>query len=164
MIRTFSRLTTLFGAGLVAAAFAFAGLLWPVILIMVFFIFWGIALTRGWDWVHSPCLVIIFCIDAFGLFLGLSSILLFTGAFLSLAGWDLADLSPRLRFTGSTDDLRGLQNRHLLRLGLTLALGLGLVLVAVNLKFHIGFGWVAIISLLAALGLGKMVSSLLKIN
>jgi hypothetical protein len=119
--------------------------------------------------VNSFALFIVFCLAALGLLLdpsaGLGASLMpaavYAGVILCLAGWDLADFASRLRLANPEDDTSDLQRRHFLRLGLTLAVGAGLVLLAANLQFHLSFGWMAVLALLAAWGLGVLIKRLL---
>jgi hypothetical protein len=157
-------LSTLFGVGLVAAEFVPEGPLWAILPLTVFIVFWLIVYSRHWEWVINLGLLLVFGLAALGLLLGHSPVVLFAGIFLSLAGWDLAAFSSRLHLGGTNSDLHTLPRRHFLLLGLCLAAGTGLVLFALNLKFNIPFGWMILCALLAALGLGKLISSLLKIE
>jgi hypothetical protein len=157
-------LTTLFGTGLVAAAFVPEGPLWVLVPLTVFFVFWLIVYSRHWEWVTNLGLLLVFGSAALGLLLGHSPVVLFAGIFLSLAGWDLAAFSSRLHLGGTNSDLHALPGRHFLLLGICLAAGTGLVIFALNLKCNIPFGWMILCSLLTALGLGKLISSLLKIE
>lgn len=162
MTRALSLAATLAGAGLGAAAYLSAGLTWPAGALFVLFLLWAVGVSRRWDWVHTPALYLVFGGAAAGLFLDLNPVLLFAGAFLSLAGWDLANFSARLRLAGPGADAAGLQSRHFLRLGLALGFGAAAVLAALGLHLRLSFGWAAALSLLAALGLGRLVRSLLK--
>ena len=75
-----------------------------------------------------------------------------------LLGWDLSDFARRLSYAAPTDDIRGMEGRHLARAGVVAALGFGLAWLSVvvrieRLPFEIAVGLV----FLAALGLTRLV-------
>lgn len=162
MVRILAILSVLSGAGLVAATFSINGM--PVIFISlgVFYTLWLIAFFRRWGWAQDAGFFLVIGVTALGLLMGHSAIVLFTGAFLSLVGWDLAAFSKRLEATTSVADKVLLLKHHFIRLGLCTATGMGLIALVLNLQFKIAFGWMVLFSLLAALGLGRLISRLLK--
>lgn len=162
MTRILAVLTTLLGASLLAVAYYLESYIWPAALIISFFIFWMVAFSRRWEWVYSLGLILVFAFASLAQFLDLAPAIIFPGVFLSLAGWDLADFTSRLRMAGPEDDTRPMQKRHFLRLVFALGTGFVLVLMATNLRLFIPFGWMAILSLIAAGGLGVLIHSLLK--
>jgi hypothetical protein len=164
MVRVLCILTTILGAGSIAAAFAIKSPPWSIIGAIAFIVLWISGYLRNWQWLQNAGLLFIFGLACLGFLLGLSATLLFCGSFFALAGWDLVDFSRRLRNASPEDDLRALEHQHFLRLGSGITLGVILVMLAVNIRLQIPFGWMIILALLAALGLGKMVSSLLKID
>jgi hypothetical protein len=162
MTRSLAVLTTLLGASLLAVAYYLGSYIWPAILIILFYTFWIFAFSRQWDWIHSPGLLLVFALAGLGFFLDLRPAVIIPGVFLSLAGWDLADFETRLRLAAPKDDTSMVQKQHFLRLGLALGIGLAMVLVAINFRLNIPFGWMAILSLLVAGGVGVLIYSLLK--
>jgi hypothetical protein len=83
------------------------------------------------------------------------------GALGALLGWDLSDFARRLSYASSTDDIRGMERRHLERVGIVAVLGLGLALLSVyihvqRLAFEVAVGLI----ILAALGLTRLVIGL----
>jgi hypothetical protein len=164
MVKSLSLIATILGAGLVTAAYLTAGLFWPAGVLILLIAFWIFAFVRRWKWIHTPGLYLVFGFAAAGFFLNLGSAFLFLGAFLALAGWDLADFASRIHLAGPEADTKSLQNRHFLRLGLVLAAGIGLVLVALNLHPRVPLGWAAMLAVLAAWGLGSLIHRLLRGN
>jgi hypothetical protein len=162
MMRALSLAAFGVAAGLVSAAFFTGGFPWPGAACLLLFVVWIAALWRGWDWFHTPGLMLIFGLIAAGLFLDLEPALLYPGALLSLGGWDLANFDARLRLAGPADDLAGLQKRHLRRLGLTLGAGAGLLLLALVLDLRLPLGWMAVLAIVAVWGLGRLVKQLLQ--
>jgi hypothetical protein len=164
MVRILAVIGTLLGAGSVAAAFTVDGIYWPLVLIILFIIFWFITFTRSGRWFNNPGLFLVFSLIGYGFIMSIPAIPLFAGGFLALAGWDLTDFYTRLQMANPEDDQGSLQRRHLLRLGPVLVIGLVLVLVAVNIHLIIPFSWMVLGSLAVALGLGKLISAVLKIE
>lgn len=85
------------------------------------------------------------------------------GALGGLLGWDLSDFARRLSYAAPTDDVQGLERRHLARVSVVAALGFGLAwlstVIQINrLAFEVAVGLV----LLAALGLARLVVRLRK--
>jgi hypothetical protein len=80
------------------------------------------------------------------------------GALGGMLGWDLSDFARRLSYAAPTDDIRGMERRHLARVGVVAMLGFGLAwlsaVIRINrLAFEVAVGLV----LLAALGLTRLV-------
>jgi hypothetical protein len=162
MVRIFAILSVLSGAGLVAATFVIDGRQWIFMPLAVFYTLWLIAFFRRWGWVQDAGFFLVIGMIALGLLMGHSAILLFTGAFLSLVGWDLAAFSMRLEAIKLEADKILLLRHHFIRLGLCIAIGMGLIYLVLNIQFKIAFGWMVLFSLLAALGLGRLIYRLLK--
>ena len=85
------------------------------------------------------------------------------GALGGLLGWDLSDFARRLTFAARTDDVQGMERRHLERVGIVSALGLWLALLSLyvriqRLAFEVAVGLI----LLAALGLTRLIVGLRK--
>ena len=85
------------------------------------------------------------------------------GALGGLLGWDLSDFGMRLSYAAPTDDIQGMERRHLERVGIVAVLGFGIALLSVfihinRLAFEVAVGLV----LLAALGLTRLVIGLRK--
>jgi hypothetical protein len=83
------------------------------------------------------------------------------GALGGLLGWDLSDFARRLRYAAPTDDVEGMERRHLARVGVVAGLGLGLAYLSAviqvrRLAFEVAVGLI----LLAALGLTRLVMRL----
>lgn len=162
MTRGLTIAAILFGAGLVCVAYSNAALFWLAGILVLLIVFWLIAFLRGWNWVHTPGLYLVFGFAAAGLFLDLPSALLFPGAFLALVGWNLADFDARLRLAGPQSDVSGLSRRHLRRLASVLGIGAAAVLLALALKLKISLGWMAALAILSAWGLGRVAQYLLR--
>ncbi|MGB8213946.1 MAG: hypothetical protein WCE68_10350 [Anaerolineales bacterium] len=162
MIRKLSFFFTFLGAALITLAYMMARLFWPAGVFSLLIVLWMIVFFRGGQWIHTPGLFLAFCFTAAGLYLHLNAGLIFSAAFLALAGWDLAAFTGRLELVGTETDATYLQKRHLLYLGVVLAIGIGLVLLALNLHLFLPFGWITVLVLLLAGGLGLLIDRLLR--
>lgn len=85
------------------------------------------------------------------------------GALGGLLSWDLSDFMQRLRFAAPTDDVDGMERRHLARVGIVAVVGgvlayLSVVLQIRRLAFEVAVGLI----LLAALGVTRLVMRLRK--
>ena len=126
-------------------------------------VLWILAHWRKIHWASSLAFLLIVLGSAYGVWNGYPTIWMLLGALGGLLGWDLSDFARRVRYAAPTDDIRGMESRHLTRVGLVAALGLGLAflsaVIRVNrLAFEVAVGLV----LLAALGLTRLVVRLRK--
>ena len=80
------------------------------------------------------------------------------GALGGLFAWDLTEFLRRLRFAARTDDLRGLQRRHLTRLVIVALIGITLFSIATFLRLELKFEWAVLLTLIAALGVTQLVA------
>jgi hypothetical protein len=162
MIKHLSLIATILGAGMVSMAFMNAGQFWIAGLVLISFIIISFMSARRMDWIHSPSLFLIIGYTAVGLFQNLEPGLLYSGMICSLAGWDLADFSIRIRQVEQQNNVGELLRSHLVRLGKVLAVGIGIMIVAFNLKVTPAFAWVSVMAILVTIGLGSLVSRLIK--
>ena len=126
-------------------------------------ILWLFTHYRKWYWFSSIALLIIIVAAAYGVWREFPTVWMLLGAVGGLLAWDLSDFARRLSYAAPLDDTRGLERRHLGRVGIVAALGIGLALLSVfihvqRLAFEVAVGLV----LLAALGLTRLVIGLRK--
>ena len=124
---------------------------------------WLAAHWRKLYWFSSVGLLITIIAAAYGVWNQFPIVWMLLGALGGLLGWDLSDFARRLGYASPMDDTRGMERRHLERVGIVAALGLGLALMSVfihirRLAFEVAVGLV----LLAALGLTRLVIGLRK--
>lgn len=124
-------------------------------------ILWLIAHFRKWYWFSSIALLVTVVAAAYGVWQGFPAMWMLFGALGGLLGWDLSDFARRLSYASPMDDTRGMERRHLERVGIVAALGGGLGLLSIfvhfqRLAFEVAVGLV----LLAALGLTRLVVGL----
>jgi hypothetical protein len=137
-----------FGLALVAIGCIVIGLLWLL------------SQWRRLDWAASLGMLVFTCASALGVWVGLSPFLLAISVLGSLLAWDLADFSRRLRRAAPEDDLRPLEERHLLRLAGLGGLSLVLTLAALIIRLQVSFGWLFLLAIAAVLGLLQLVKRL----
>jgi len=130
---------------------------------LILAILWLITHFRKWYWFSSVALLLMIFAAAYGVWNQFPVVWMLLGAVGGLLGWDLSDFARRLSYASPMDDTRGMERRHLERVGIVAALGLGLAILSVvirveRLAFEVAVGLV----LLAALGLTRLVIGLRK--
>jgi hypothetical protein len=130
---------------------------------LILAVLWLIAHFRKWYWFSSVALLITIFAAAYGVWQGFATVWMLLGALGGLLGWDLSDFARRLSYAAPMDDTRGMERRHLERVGIVAALGFGLALLSLyvhinRLAFEVAVGLV----LLAAFGLTRLVMGLRK--
>ena len=154
-------LSVILGTGSLAYGYSQMGLTNPTRWFVLLGILWLVARWRKYYWFSSLALFVIIIAAAFGVWVEFPIIWMLLGALGGLLGWDLSDFARRLSYAASTDDVAGMERRHLARVGIVAALGLGLALLSLyirinRLAFEVAVGLV----LLAVLGLTRLVIGL----
>lgn len=162
MIRSIAIVLSVLASGCVGSACLAGGQPWLAIIAFAIAIIWVFGHLKRWGWVHSPAVLCIFILLSLGLFLKLSTGLLFTSGFLALIGWDLSDFSSRLELSKGEEHAQNLIKDHFLHLGINVIAGVGLVLLALNLHLRLTLGALIGLSILSVWGLGRLVFRLLK--
>jgi len=156
-------LSVLLGTGSLAVGYYQSGWFDPARWFILLGIVWILSHWRKVYWMSSLAFLFILIGAGYGVWLQLTTIWMLLGALGGLLGWDLSDFDRRLRYAAPTDDIRGMEQRHLARAGLVALLGSGLAYLSVvvrisRLPFEVAVGLV----LLAALGLTRLVVRLRK--
>jgi hypothetical protein len=151
-------LSILLGTASLAYGYSQAGLADPARWFIWLAVLWILSQWRRVYWASSVAFVLVIAGAAYGVWNGFTALWMLLGALGGLLGWDLSDFARRLRYAAPTDDIRGLERRHLARVGVVAALGFGIawlsVVIQINrLAFEVAVGLV----LLAALGLTRLV-------
>ena len=151
------------GTVTLAYGYSQAGLDTPSRWLLILGVIWIVAHWRKNYWFSSAALFITLIAAAYGVWNGFTTIWMLVGALGGLLGWDLSDFARRLTFAARTDDVQGMERRHLERVGIVAALGLGLALLSLyvriqRLAFEVAVGLI----LLAALGLTRLIVGLRK--
>lgn len=156
-------LSIILGTGSLAYGYYQAGLPDPARWCVLLGIVWILAHWRKYYWFSALGLLLSLGAAAYGVWHEFTTIWMLLGALGGLLGWDLSDFAMRLSYAAPTDDIRGMERRHLERVGIVAALGFGLALLSLvihikRLAFEVAVGLV----LLAAVGLTRLVIGLRK--
>jgi hypothetical protein len=127
--------------------------------ILVFGAIWLVAVWRRWVWFSTVGLIFNFLAAALGLWLlNFPPGWMFAGAIGGLLAWDLTDFRDRLRFSGSDEERRVVETRHLRRISLLAMVGVGLASLAMIVKLQFNFEWALLSAAVAALGIMQIVA------
>jgi len=121
---------------------------------------WLIAEWRRQRWFASLGLFVIIIAAAYGLWIQLSSGWMVTGAVSGLLAWDLSDFARRLGYAAPTDDVAGMERRHLARAGVVAVIGAAIALIATFVHVRIPFEVAVVFVLLVAGGITRLVVKL----
>jgi hypothetical protein len=149
--------------GIVSLAYGYSqeGYADPALWIVLLGIIWVLAHWRRLYWFSSVALLLMIFAAGYGVWGEFELAWMFLGALGGLLGWDLSDFARRLRYAAPTDDVVGMERRHLMRAGIVAGLGLGLAYLSTllqvrRLAFEVAVGLI----LLAAFGLTRLVMRL----
>jgi hypothetical protein len=156
-------LSIVLGTGSLAYGYFQAGMPDPARWCVLLGIVWILAHWRKLYWFSGLGLLLTIIAAAYGVWHNFTTVWMLLGALGGLLGWDLSDFAMRLSYAAPTDDIQGMERRHLERAGIVAALGFGLALLSLvihinRLAFEVAVGLV----LLAALGLTRLVIGLRK--
>ena len=151
-------MSIIIGIASLAYGYLQAGLIDPARWIFLLGVIWLLAEWRKVYWFSSIALFIMVFAAAFGVWADFPTVWMLLGALGGLLGWDLSDFARRLRYAAPTDDIVGMERRHLARVGIVAALGFGLALLSLiihvkRLAFEVAVGLI----LLAAFGVTRLV-------
>ena len=156
-------LSIILGTGSLVYGYFQAGMPDPARWYVLLGIVWILAHWRKVYWFSALGLFLTLIGAAYGVWNQFTTVWMLLGALGGLLGWDLPDFAMRLSYAAPTDDIQGMERRHLERVGIVAALGFGLALLSLyihikRLAFEVAVGLV----LLAALGLTRLVIGLRK--
>lgn len=146
------------GVGSLAFAYNNAGYEIITRWLLIFGGLWFFAIWQRWRWFSSIGIFVLVTLAGYGLWNELSPAWMITGALGGLFAWDLTEFMRRLHFAARTDDLRGLQRRHLTRLVIVALIGITLYSIATLLRLELKFEWAVLLTLIAALGVTQLVA------
>ncbi len=149
--------------GIVSLAYGYSqeGLADPARWIVLMGIVWLLAHWRRYYWFSSVALLLMIFAAAYGVWREFPAVWMILGTLGGLLGWDLSDFAMRLRYAAPTDDVEGMERRHLARVGIVAALGLGLAYLSAVVQFRrLTFEVAVGLILLTALGLTRLVMRL----
>jgi hypothetical protein len=154
-------LGVILGVGSLVMGYMQAGFIEPVRWLVLLGVLWVAAHRQKWYWFSSAALFVTIAAAGYGVWMDFSTEWMVLGALGGLLGWDLSDFARRLGYAAPTDDIRGMERRHLERVGIVALLGMGLAVLSVyvrinRLAFEVAVGLIV----LAALGLTRLVIGL----
>lgn len=156
-------ISVILGTGSLAHGYSQVGLVDPGRGFAWLGLLWILAHWRRVYWASSLAFLLIILAAGYGVWNGFGTIWMLLGALGGLLGWDLSDFSRRLRSAAPTDDIRGMERRHLTRVGVVAVLGLGLAWLSVVLQIkRMAFEVAVALVLVSALGLARLVVRLRK--
>jgi len=136
----------LFGTSALTWSYSQAGLDSGALFLSVLGVLWLIAYWRRWRWFAGFGLLTFIAFAAYGLWISLPAGLMILGALGGLLAWDLQEFTLRLRNALPTEDVRGMEARHMGRLLIVVLAGLSLAgittFVRVQLTWELVFGLV----------------------
>jgi hypothetical protein len=156
-------ISIILGTGSLAIGYSQMGFADPARGFILLGTLWLASHWRKWYWFSAMGLLITIIAAAYGVWREFSTAWMLLGALGGLLGWDLSDFARRLSYAAPMDDTRGMERRHMERVGIVATLGLGLALLSIfihirRLAFEVAVGLI----LLAALGLTRLVMALRK--
>jgi hypothetical protein len=153
-------ISTVAATSTLALGYGLAGL-WPAtLLLLVLGSFWLLGQQRGWGWVASVALVFFVGAAAVGFWLDLGAGWMLLGVVAALSAWDLDRFAQRRRGAERVEKARELERRHLQRLLIVDSLGLLLATAGLQVRVRVGFGGAFSLTLLAVLGLSRVIGFL----
>ncbi len=162
MTRTLILLSNLLGFGLTALAFALGRQVGLALVPVLIGGAWFVAYRQRWIGDGPLGLFLVFGFATAGFLMHITPVPLYLAAFLALAGWDLAGMGARLELASPEENLKPLRKRHYLRLGVTLAIGGLLVAAALAVHLRLSFEMIALLTIFAAWGIGRVIARLQK--
>src|SRR3970040_2015722 len=122
------------GTGSLAIGYSQMGLTRPALWFVLLGALWLAADWRERYWFSSVGLLLTIIAAAYGVWREFPTMWMLLGALGGLLGWDLSDFARRLGYAAPTDDVQGMERRHLARVGVVAALGLGLALLSLVIQ------------------------------
>ena len=113
-------LSIIVGTGSLAYGYSQAGMPDPARWCVLLGIVWILAHWRKYYWFSALGLFLTIIAAAYGVWNSFTTIWMLLGALGGLLGWDLSDFAMRLSYAAPTDDIQGMERRHLERAGIVL--------------------------------------------
>ena len=151
-------IAVLMGIGSLAYAYAGIGFDGLVRVLLILGVLWLFAGWKRWTWFSTIAILLSVALAGFGLWIALSPGWMIAGALGGLLAWDLTDFMRRLRFAPATDDIRGLERRHLTRVTIVAIIGALLASTAMLVRLEFTLEWMMLLALVVVLGVTQLVA------
>ena len=151
-------IAVLMGIGSLAYAYAGIGFDGLVRVLLILGVLWLFAGWKRWTWFSTVAILLSVALAGFGLWIALSPGWMIAGALGGLLAWDLTDFMRRLRFAPATDDIRGLERRHLTRVTIVAIIGALLASTAMLVRLEFTLEWMMLLALVVVLGVTQLVA------
>jgi len=119
---------------------------------------WLFAGWKRWTWFSTFAILLVVALAGFGLWIALSPGWMIAGALGGLLAWDLSDFMRRLQFVHFTDDKRGLERRHLIRVTIVAMIGMLLASISILVRLEFTLEWMMLLALVGVLGVTQLVA------
>jgi len=146
--------------GVLVAGYALAGLYSLAIASLGIGLFWLLALWRRWSWSASVGFILTGVAAGFGIWFGISPVLITISVLGSLLAWDLSDFQVRLQSAHPEDNVPRLEQKHLIRIAILGLVGLSLSLAALVIRIQFRFEWIFLLALAAVWGITQLANRL----
>lgn len=157
-------ISVLMGVG--SLAYAYAGVNLDLVgrVLLALGALWLFAGWKRWTWFSPVAFVLLVVLAGFGLWIELSPGWMIAGAIGGLLAWDLTEFIRRMDGAFATDDLRGMQRRHLARLTIVALIGLLLASISMLVRLEFTLEWMMLLALVGVLGVTQLVAWLRRGN
>jgi hypothetical protein len=147
----------LIGIGSLAWGYSEIGLDAVARWIIILGVVWLVALWNSARWFSSFALVLVILASAFGLWFRFAPGWMFSGGIFALAAWDLARFRQRLIFLPAREDKRGMERRHIARLGLLSLVGIFIASITMLLRAAFTNEWKVLLVIVIVLNLAQLI-------
>ena len=151
-------ISVLMGVGSLAYAYAGVSLDLVVRILLALGALWLFAGWKRWTWFSAIALLLLVALAGFGLWIELSPGWMIAGALGGLLAWDLSEFIRRMDGAFETDDLPGMQRRHLARLTIVALIGLLLASISMLVRLEFTLEWMMLLALVGVLGITQLVA------
>jgi len=149
----------LFGVGSLAFGYLLAGFTQLAHWIILLGLLWFVAVWQRWRWFAYIGLAFNLLAAALGLWLlNFPPGWMFAGAIGGMLVFDLTYFWNKIRFIRSSEERRGLETRHLIRISLLAMLGMTLGSLAMLIKKQFSLEWGVLWIVILALGLTQLIA------
>ena len=145
------------GVGSLAFPYAGAGEELAVRGLLFFGLFWLYAAWRRWAWFSALGILFLVGLAGYGLWIGFSPGWMIAGSLGALMAWDLSEFLRRMDAAPKSEDLLGMQWRHITRLTIIAAIGVALASISMAVRLEFTLESMMLLALVAVLGLMQLV-------